>query len=296
MTQLSFDPSLNAGARPADLSAWEIVWNSYRFFFAGWRPLLAAIWLPTGLAAAVLFGLFKIYFVMLARFLDTRDVRLASLTVSLVILGLLLWLLLNVVSSARVARLMDGRAATHPTGTTGLTVEARLFAATLRCLLVLLLCASIPMAAIIFVARQFPPEYRFAGAGLLAVTLAVVLCIAFLVRCGLLVPALVQFDVRTVLRRSWQLTRGHFWNLLFVWTVAAALPAVLLQFLGELWTRPIVAAEGGVTSLAAAARHLAADDSAMIGIVVTLTLSTCLYVVLTTIASCMTYRALIKRS
>ena len=288
---ISVAAAASPASRPA-FSARRVIVESYRFLFANRRAILSALWLPVLLAALVLTVALKSYFSMLAHYLNAPapDAGLASLTVSVVIACYFIWLLLNVVGSARLARLVEGHNVEKGFDLGGMALAARLYTAMLRYQLVVALIAAAALAAVISLARflpGIPEEYRIvAGAAAVAVLLAV-----FSVRCGMLIPALAFHEKRSVLRRGWRLTSGSFWQLAAVWAVVTALPAFLLQVSGEVLTGPLVGGDGA-PSLAVAASMLASNGLAILSIVVTLTLSTTLFFAATTVASCLAWRAL----
>lgn len=292
----SFVTASRTQARDSDFAAREVIVASYRFLFANAKQILAVLSLPLALAAAVLLALFRTYFTMLAYYLKSPDVRVASLTVSVAVAGFLVWLLFNVFASARVARLMQGQGAVGWFNIRGMASEARLYAATLRYLLFLIV-VGLMVACVTLFATRFVPlpignlAFWLVGIGYVAFGAV------FSVRCGLLIPALAQYERQRVLRGSWRLSRGHFWQLSIVWFVVMALPAVSLQILGDYLTHRLTdsSAAGGEITLAAAA-HEFAGGVPLICIVATLTLSSSIFLVLTTIGSCIAYSHLKDRS
>ncbi|HEY4942120.1 MAG TPA: hypothetical protein VII56_11900 [Rhizomicrobium sp.] len=280
-------------ARPSAISASAIIVATYRYVFVNAQLVLVALYLPITLAAIMLWILFKTYFSMLSAYLTSPDARMASLTLSATIAGYLIWLLLNVVASGRLARLIQGQPTRRWFDVKDMAPEARLYAAVLRFLLVLVLAA----AFVTWVVWLVLPFLRGSQADYVTVLSGIGLAafgIVFFVRCGFLIPALVMNESRGILRRGWQLSRRHFWPLAAVWVVVMVLPALLLQILGDFLTRPLSSnpAEPGMSPLAAGAHLLATDDIAIVGVVLTLTLSSALCLTLTTIGSCLVYRSL----
>ena len=107
----------------------------------------------------------------------------------------------------------------------------------------------------------------------------------------MLIPAISYHEKRSVLRRGWRLTSGAFWPLAAVWVVVTALPAIVVQVSGEYLTRHLIGG-GSVPTLGVGAEMLASNGLAVLGITVTLTLSTTLFFTTTTIMSCLAWRAL----
>lgn len=266
--------------------------ESYRFLFENRGAIFSVLWLPVLLAAVVLAVALKSYFSMLARYLNSPapDARFASIAVSIAIAFYFIWLLFNVVGSARLTRLVEGHDLKGGLDIGVMSLSARLYTAMLRYQLV----AAVIAVAIVVAMSEFaqyvpmgPPELRIA-AGIVAI---LVLFAVFSIRCGMLIPALAYHEKRSVLRRGWRLTRGAFWPLAAVWMVVTALPAIVLQVSGEYLTRPLVGGDG-IPTLAAGADMLASNGVAILGITVTLTLSTTLFFTTTTIMSCLAWRAL----
>lgn len=276
-----------------ELSARVIIVESCRFIFANGPAVLAALWLPVTLAAGVLLIAFKTYFTMLARYLSAPDAGVASLALSAAIASYFVWLLLNVVAAARLARLVQGDAPRGWFDARGMGSAARMYTAVLRYQLVVVVIAVTILWAMFFAARGLagPLAAVFFGLGGCAVAAFFVL---FSVRCGLLIPALALHERRSILRRGWQLSQGAFWPLAAVWALATVLPAIVLQACDEILTRPLIdgAVASGTAWLANGASELASNGVAVIGIVIALTLSSTLFFVLSTVASCLAYRTL----
>ena len=280
----------------ASFSARQVIVDSYRFIFHNRGAIFSVLWLPVLLAAAVLTIALKSYFSMLSRYLNAPapDAGFASVTVSITIACYFIWLLLNVVGLARLTRLVEGQDVKGGLGLSGMAPAARLYTAMLRYQLVVALIAGVILAAMPALVRfipAYPPELRIL-AGIVAITLLIAV---FSIRCGMLLPALAYHEKRSVLRRSWRLTRGAFWPLAAVWVVVTALPATVLQVCGEYLTGPLVGGDD-VSTLAAGAGVLASNGLAILGIVITLTLSTTLFFAATTVVSCLTWRALNRDS
>lgn len=282
-------------ARPADFSARDVIVASYRYFFANAKFILRAILVPVIMAAIVLLGLFKIYFSMLAAYLSAPDARTASLTISITIVGCLIWLLLNVFASARLARFIQGQGSSVPFNFRDMALESRLYAAVLRSLLVFVLAGVLDAWIVSFVSG-FLSEPQADYAAWLGAFGFLVFVTIFTARCGLLIPALALYEHRRVLRRGWLLSRTHFWSLAAVSAAVTVLPAILLQTLGEFLTQlNLDRIEAPGISLPSAASSLATDGLTMATIVLTLTLSSAISLTLTTIGSCLVYQRLVGR-
>ncbi len=81
-----------------------------------------------------------------------------------------------------------------------------------------------------------------------------------------------------MLRRGWELSRGHFMKLATVGVLATVLPAALPESVGELLIGQFPALSGPMErgTLASAAEALATNDLAMVVIAVSLSLSAAL--------------------
>jgi hypothetical protein len=276
-----------------ELSAREIIAETCRFIFANGPGVLAALWLPVTLAAVVLLIAFKIYFTMLARYLSAPDAGIASLALSAAVASYFVWLLLNVVGAARLARLVQGETPRGWFDARSMRSAARLYTAVLRYQLVVVVVAFGVVWAMFFVSHGLSARPAIL-LGWLGVGVIAAFFVVFSVRCRLLVPALALHERHSILRRGWQLSRGAFWPLAVIWAVATAVPIVVLQACDEFLTRPLVdgGAASGTAWLAAGAAELASNGVAVAAIVITLTLSSTLFFVLSTVASCLAYRAL----
>jgi hypothetical protein len=281
----------------AGFSAGEIITSTYRFAAGRWSSVLAAIGVPVGLGALVLLILFKTYFSLLAYYLKAPDARLASLTVSAVAAIFFVWLLLNVVASARLARLVQGEVMRNLFAVRGMALEARLYAAVLRYFF--LVFGSFALTAWILgrASHVLLPQVERDAVALSGLVLVVFSMILF-VRCGLLLPALAVYERRRILRRGWSLSRGRFWRMAAIGAVVVVAPVVVIQTAGEIlsqqFVHPIVA--DGAGGLFRAADMLATDAWALIAIVLTLSLSTAAGLTLATIGSCLIYRRLAGHS
>ncbi|MEI9889043.1 MAG: hypothetical protein WDN08_21580 [Rhizomicrobium sp.] len=291
--------TISTAAAPASLaqdrsvSARDVVVASYKFAFGHAKGILAAIGIPVGLAAVVLLILFKTYFSMLAFYLRSPDSRLASLTMSATVAGVLIWLLLNAIASTRLARYIGGETLRGWFDFQGMARGARLYAALLRYLLVNVVVAAMCVTLVSLALQYLPPRDALYASWLAQASFAA-FAILFWVRCGLLLPAVAVNERRLVLRRAWELSRGQFWKLAAVGIMVAVLPAVLPEAAGELliWQFGPSAGQATAGALAAAAAWLATDPLALATIVLSLSVSTALTVVLTTIGSHLAYRRL----
>jgi hypothetical protein len=279
-------------AAPAgDFSARDVIAATYRFVLRHAGALIAAIYIPTALAASLLLVLFKTYFSLLSHYLDAPTSRLASLTVSVMAAGFFIWLLLTMMACASVARVV--RRADTPSAARGWALEARLYAAVLRYLFVLF-AAAILCEALVSFAHHFllprNPDY----AALIVWPLFALFTVVFVVRCGVLLPALAVYERSHVLRRSWRFSRGHFWQFAAIGTAVMLLPFVVLQTLGEYLRLafddtvfPI-----GPRMWADAANMLAMNGAAIAIIALSLSVSIAVCLTLATVGSCLAYRRL----
>ncbi|MEJ1968838.1 MAG: hypothetical protein WDN03_09455 [Rhizomicrobium sp.] len=257
------------------------------------KDILAAIGAPLALAAVVLFVLCKAYFSMLAFYLRLPEPRMASLAVSAVVAGILIWLLLHAIASMRLARYVGGERKGRWFDFRNMAREARLYTALLRLLLVFAV-AAVATGVIVSLAMRHMPSPRALYGSRLAELAFAAAAIVFAVRCGLLLPAVALNERREMLRRGWELSRGHFMKLATVGVLATVLPAALPESVGELLIGQFPALSGPMErgTLASAAEALATNDLAMVVIAVSLSLSAALSLILTTIASCLAYRRL----
>jgi hypothetical protein len=279
---------------PADQAggfwAGDVIVASYRLLFANPGSVLAALWLPVLLAAATLLATFQAYFTLLAVYLSSPDARLASLTASATVVGLLVWLFLVVIASARVARVVTGQPMPGWLEFRAMAPEARLFAAILRYLLVLVLAGAVAASAARLAAWLLPQGLSVYANWLCLAAMAVFGAV-FSVRCGLLMPVIALRERRRILRRGWELSSGHSWQVAVIWAALAVVPTIVLQALSEFLLRSLIEefAGSGAMTLAAAANSLAANGTAIAAIVLTLSLSSSAGIVLTTIGSCIAY-------
>jgi hypothetical protein len=279
--------------RADDFWAGEVIFASYRFLASHAGAILAALWLPLLLAAATLLATFKVYFTLLALYLVAPDARLASLTASATVVGLLVWLFLNAIVTARVARVVGGERVPGLLEFRAMAPEARLYAALLRYLLVLVIVGILGLAAVRFVAGFLPGMLSDYALWFYALGMAA-FAIVFSLRCGLLMPVLALRERQRILRRSWELSRGRAWQFALLWLALTALPTILIQMLSEFLMRSVIEgfADAGSMTLATAADSLAAHGSAIAAIVLTLTLSSLAGIVPTTVGSYIAYSRL----
>jgi hypothetical protein len=271
-------------------SAGAIVLDAYRLLFAKAPKIFSAIWLPTALAAAVVVAVLKAYFTLLSIYLWSADVRVASLTMSLFIVGFLAWLLLNVIATMRVARVAYGKPIPALLEYQDMAPEARLYAGSLRYLLVLAVVGSLAIAAVM----ELQPRLGQDNARFLGWALYALFALVFSIRCGFLGAPLALFERQRILRRGWVLTRRHVWQIAAVWALLLVVPCVTLQALGEFLMRPWMSGPPGLglANLATAASWLAHNDVGLLAIGVSVTVTTTLSLALTTAGSCLLYCAL----
>jgi hypothetical protein len=260
------------GVRP-----WQVAFDSYEFVMTNAGALFRAVRLPAVLMTATALLTLKTYFVYLAIYWNSPSVRVASIAVSALVVGVILCALACVAASSNVARVVHGTSDAQLRG-----MEARLFAAVLRFLAVsvavLMVIATLTMVA---GARLAPHLARYAA--WTGWTVAGLFVLVSSVRCGFLAPALSATERRSVLRRGWQLSSGHAWQVAVVWLMLTALPAAVLQVFGEFVVMRI--ADASVVTLAQGAGRLAADNLALLAIAISLVIAAVASAVLTTIGS-----------
>lgn len=276
-----------------EFSARAIVADTYRFAVRHSGAIASAVAAPFILAAAVLLFLFKAYFSLLAYYLSAPSWRVASLTMSVMVAGFFVWPLLNAVACAGVARIVRGDGAPHSPPFKRMALEARLYAAVLRYLGVLVAGAVLCEGLVSFSHHFLLPRHPDYAA-LVAWLLFALFVAVFYVRCGVLLPALAVYERSRVLRRGRQLSRGRFWRLAAVGVAVFVAPAIVLETLGE-YLRMLLdnaAFDASINTLEDAARMMAMNGPAMIVIALSLSISTAVCQILATIGSCLAYRRL----
>jgi hypothetical protein len=270
-----------------------MIFASLRFPIAHARTIGALLWVPAAVLTALAMILLKIYFTMLADYLSSGDVRIASLTAGLMAIGVFIALFVAVIGGARVARLVCYGAKHARRGRQGWAVEARLYAGLLRYLLA--------VAIVIVGSTILTKAIVLAGIGNILLierllwALVLTAISVFAVRCGFLGPALAVFERKRILRRAWELSRGHFWTLTVLMAVLLVIPAVIVQALGELAIERLASPPlAGPMLLLVGARWLAQNDIGLLAIAVTLSASSTLSLTLATIGSCLAYRSLVE--
>ncbi len=274
-------------------SARAIVVDTYRFALGHAGAILGAVAVPVILAAAVLLFLFKAYFSLLAYYLSAPSWRVASLTMSVLAAGFFVWLLLNIMACAGVARIVRGDGGPHSPGLRRMALEARLYAAVLRYLAVLAAGAAVSEGLVSFSHHFLLPRHPDYAA-LIAWPLFALFAAVFFVRCGVLLPALAAYERSRVLRRGWQLSQGRSWRLAAVGVAVFVIPAIVLQTLGEYLRMLLDNAPfaPNINTLEDAARMMAMNGTATIVIALSLSISIAVCQILATIGSCLAYRRL----
>jgi len=274
-------------------SVFESIASIYGFLADRRKQVIAAVAVPLGLAFIVLLLTLRYYFSTLAVYLALHDVRTASHAVSATVVGLLLWLLLNVIACGRLTRLVAGEPPQPWFDIRPHALEATINAAVLRFLLVLVAAGALAAELATAGARLVEP----AESGLVVVSCLAALAafaFVFVVRCGLLLPALSYHRRRQILRRGWEYSGERFWHFAAVATIAVLLPSFLLQFLGEIGAQFLVAdhGEAAARTFAEAAAILAKDGAEILVVAFTLSISSAVCLTLWTIASGLIYRSL----
>jgi hypothetical protein len=280
-------------AHPRRFSAGRTFIAVYKLLFAKAGAIFEAIWLPTALAAAVAIVVLKAYFTLLSIYLWSADIRVASLTASLFIVGFLVWLLLNVMATVRIARVVYNKPLPALFEYQDMAPEARLYAGALRYLLVLTVVGSVTVTAVA-ACQSWLPLAEQTGARLVGWALFAIFALVFSIRCGFLGAPLALFERQRILRRGWAMTKRHVWQIAVLWAVLLVLPGVALQALGDFLMRPWMDGipGGALASLAAAASWLGHNDAGLVAIGLSVTVTTTLCLVLTTVGSCLVYSSL----
>jgi hypothetical protein len=240
--------------------------------------LLYAVWLPTALMLLTVALSLKTYFVCLASYWNVPSVRVASIAVTSVVIGVILSALTGSMAAANVARAIQGaHGAPHLRG-----MEARVFAAVLRFLAISTIGIALICALSVFALQRTEPEHTgyVVWSGWSAALLFITVLSA---RCGFLAPALAATERRSVLRRSWALSGAHLWPIVTAWLLLTIAPAALLQGMGEYLV--VRLADVRVMSLAQGAERFATDNAALLSIAFSLVLTAIASTVLTTVGS-----------
>ena len=256
--------------------------------------IVGAVFGPLALAAIVLFATLWFYFPMLLAYVGTRDLRTAGITMSVTILGFFIWLLLNVIASARLAAVVDGRP--HRKLFAAGAQEARLCAAMLRYLAIVLVGGMLVLGGVLTMLIRFPATQGH-HIGLSLIALYCGLVVAFYVRCGQMLPTLVGRGHRRVIRDAWALTRGHFWRLAAVVLVTVVLPTLVVEALGESLVESILGFRpNDLVTMRIGAQALASNLAAVASITLSVSLSTGLWLTLGTLSGGLLYRRLAPQS
>jgi hypothetical protein len=281
-------------AHESEFSALVVAGASYSWLFSRFGQVARVVWLPILAATAVLALMVKAYFTMLARYLSEPSAQAASLTVGLAIGLAFVWLLFNIQASARLACLLYDEKSKQPPISPRRAVGARLYAAILRLLLVVIVALTVDITVVTLAVEILP--FRFASTLHWAEWVGAVLVVAmFSARCAVLQPALALYQGRAALRRSWQMTKRRQGQFLLLGAALWVLPTMVLQSLGEFAMQPILTRiAANHSSIASAALGLASSNLAILGIVGTVALSSTMALVLSTIGSCFAYDALIR--
>jgi hypothetical protein len=240
--------------------------------------LLHAVWFPTVLMFSTVLLALKTYFVCLASYWSVPSVRIASIALSSVVIGVILSVLTGSIAAANVARVIQQ----NPVGTYLKGMEARVFAAALRFLAIAAVGVALIGMLSVFARQRLGPELSdyVAWSGWVAAILFITVLSA---RCGFLAPALAATERRSVLRRGWMLSGAHLWAIIVAWLMLTVAPAALLQGVGEYLVMRL--ADASVMTLAQGAERFATDNLALLLIACSLVLTAVASTVLTTIGS-----------
>ena len=184
------------------------------------------------------------YTIKLDGFLEAPTQAHASILLGLVSISVLLLLFVATLAVAAVTNLVLGHH--QRSGLFSIHIgyqEFRLYAASVR--LLLLMITLLALASLIGWAIQGTTLGYAVEAGIVAILVAIAL------RMGFLLPAVAIAEPRgVIIRRSWNLSEGIVPQL-FLFTIAVALPGIVIEVLGELVVRatrllPILHANGSL--------------------------------------------------
>jgi len=275
----------------AEISTFRIISGAYVYLVSRTGSILGTVWLPLAAAAVVLLLMFKSYFSLLAIYLAQPDARIASLTVGVAIALLFVWQFLYVIASARLAGFVYRTVLGKTSFPEKRAVAARLYAATLRLVLFLIVACGLDVAAVTLAARSLAAEHAqaIASAGWI---FAALIFVVLSVRCAMLQPALAFDENRMMLRRAWQVTHGRSWMFLILWLALWVAPFLTLEVLGEVAIGPMLPAASATLGIVQTVRDLATNNLALFSICLTLAMSSTVAMILTTIGSCLSYEEL----
>ncbi len=237
MTQSEVTFAQDATPGRSQFSSLSVIAATYKFAAGHVFALARAAWLPCSIMTGCIFLAVADYFAFLARFLVAPNGGDAGLMVALLMLCVIVLSYLSVVMMVRSVNIVLG--ATEPSNGTlrAAAPQARLFAASLRLLVALMLIGLVSVGMTLGGLRFVPasPQSAVYAGWTVFVGASWYVC----ARCGVLMPALATVERSAVLRRAWKLTRGNAWALMLIWALLVVGPAVILQILGNTLLNPL---------------------------------------------------------
>ena len=218
--------------------------ESFIFVRRNFGEILRRTWLLAIIGYATFSFFFGEYTIKLEGFLAAPTQAHASILLGLFSISVLLLLFVVTLAVAAVTNLALGD--DRKSGLFSIRIsyqEFRLYAAWVR--LLLLMITLIALASLIGWAIQGGALGYAVETGIVAILVAIAL------RMGFLLPAVAIAEPRgVIIRRSWNLSEGIVPQL-FLFTIAVALPGIVIEVLGELVVRatrllPILHANGSL--------------------------------------------------
>lgn len=222
------------GAHPQQPSLVGLFSQTFRFVLSHPLQLLGAAIVPVSVGAVALWLMLDSYLLQLIDILQSPNEPAKTLMLGICSAGVLVCLFTHSVAATGISKVACSEKDRAPSVRMEVTQsDLRLYAATLRLLLLMCVFGALAMGGqrmlvLIGMESRASSTVLHLAVGLAATVL--------LVRLGILLPPLAVTEHGSVLRRSFQLTRGNSFGIV-LYTLALFLPGLVAHLAGELAIR-----------------------------------------------------------